>query len=53
MNRDGTVTVEYPLLDVEWAIAYVLHYAADAEVLSPASVREMIVDRLERASPER
>lgn len=44
---DGSVTVEYPLGDVEWAVRHVLQYGPDAEVLAPASVRARVVAVLE------
>lgn len=43
---DGSVEAEYPLLDVEWGVRQVLRYGPDAEVLSPASLREAVVARL-------
>jgi predicted DNA-binding transcriptional regulator YafY len=46
LDADGSVTVEYPLADVEWAIRHVLQYGADAEVLAPEAVRTAVIDRL-------
>jgi predicted DNA-binding transcriptional regulator YafY len=43
---DGSVTVEYPLADAEWAVRHVLQYGPDAEVESPASVRALVHTRL-------
>ncbi|MFN2315737.1 MAG: helix-turn-helix transcriptional regulator [Gemmatimonadales bacterium] len=43
---DGSVTVSYPLGDVEWAVRHVLQYGPDAEVLAPPSVRAMVVSTL-------
>lgn len=48
---DGSVTVDYPLGDAEWAVRHVLQYGPDAEVLAPASVRAMVVDRLRQMIP--
>lgn len=48
---DGSVTVEYPLGDPEWAVRHVLQYGPDAEVLAPASVRGMVVERLRQMVP--
>lgn len=45
-EADGSVTVTYPLLDVEWAVRHVLRYGPDAVVVSPTSVREAVVARL-------
>ena len=43
---DGSLTAEYPLADVRWAVRHVLQYGPDAEVLSPPDVREEIVRQL-------
>jgi len=47
-NADGSLEVEYPLGDEEWAIRHVLQYGPDAEVLRPAHLREAVVQRLNR-----
>ena len=44
--EDGSVVVEHPLADLEWAVTHVLQYGPDALVLEPESVREAIRDRL-------
>lgn len=49
VNADGTMEVEYPLADHEWAIRHVLQYGADAEVVAPTEVREALVARLTAA----
>ena len=36
---DGSVVVEHPLLDDEWAVRYVLQYASEAELLKPQRLR--------------
>lgn len=46
-GTDGTVTVDYPLGDREWAVRHVLQYGPEAEVIAPSEVREMVVARLE------
>jgi predicted DNA-binding transcriptional regulator YafY len=43
---DGSVTVEYPLGDAEWAVGHVLQYGPDAEVLGPVRVRDLVRGRL-------
>ena len=43
---DGSVTVEYPLADAEWAVRHVLQYGPDAEVESPTAVRSLVHTRL-------
>lgn len=43
---DGSLEVEYPLADRDWAVRHALQYGPDAEVLAPKSVREAIVERL-------
>jgi predicted DNA-binding transcriptional regulator YafY len=47
-DANGSVTVEYPLADVHWAVRHVLQYGPDAEVLAPDAVRLAIRARLER-----
>jgi predicted DNA-binding transcriptional regulator YafY len=47
LDGDGSLTVEHPLLDVDWGVRHVLQYGPDAEVLSPSAVREELVRRLE------
>lgn len=45
-DADGTLTVEHPLADTDWAVRHVLQYGPDAEVLEPADVREEMARRL-------
>ena len=44
---DGSLVVERPLADVEWALRHVLQYGPDAEVLAPAAVRAVVAARLD------
>lgn len=46
LAEDGSLTVEHPLADEEWAVRHVLQYGPDAEVLAPAAVRDRIRARL-------
>jgi proteasome accessory factor C len=46
LDADGTVTVTWPLADDDWAIRHVLQYGADAQVLAPARIRKLVVERL-------
>lgn len=43
---DGSLTVEHPLADEDWAIRHVLQYGPDAEVLAPAELRTAVRARL-------
>ena len=45
-NDDGSLEVEYPLGDPDWAIRHVLQYGPDAEILAPAWLRELAAARL-------
>jgi proteasome accessory factor C len=45
---DGSLTVEYPLADQEWAVRHVLQYGPEAVVLEPEQVRFEVVRRLQR-----
>jgi len=46
LDQDGSLTLEHPLADPDWAVRHVLQYGPDAEVLEPVAVREEIVRRL-------
>jgi len=46
VEADGSLTLDHPLGDTDWAVRHVLQYGPDAEVLEPAAVREEIVRRL-------
>jgi predicted DNA-binding transcriptional regulator YafY len=43
---DGSLTLEHPVADIDWAVRHVLQYGPEAEVLEPPEVREEIVRRL-------
>ncbi len=45
-EADGSLTVEYPLADPEWAIRHVLQYGPEARVLEPAWLVEKLRERL-------
>jgi proteasome accessory factor C len=45
-DADGSLTIEHPLVDVQWGVRHVLQYGPDAEVLGPADVREEIRRRV-------
>ena len=44
--EDGSLTVDYPLADLDWAVRHVLQYGPDAEVLEPAEARTAVRERL-------
>lgn len=48
LAADGSLTMDHPLADTDWAVRQVLQYGPDVEVLQPASVREAVVERLRR-----
>ncbi len=48
LAADGSLVLEHPLADADWAVRHVLQYGPDAEVLEPAAVRDAIVRRLSR-----
>ena len=43
---DGSLTLEHPLADTDWAVRHVLQYGPDAEIIAPSDVREQIRSRL-------
>jgi predicted DNA-binding transcriptional regulator YafY len=45
-DADGSLTMEHPLVDVQWGVRHVLQYGPDAEVLEPAEVREELTRRV-------
>lgn len=47
-NVDGSVTVTAPLPENEWLIRYILSFGADAEVLSPLHIRDMLQNELNK-----
>ncbi|HEU4565311.1 MAG TPA: WYL domain-containing protein [Gemmatimonadaceae bacterium] len=50
LAADGSLEVEHPLADREWAVRHVLQYGPDAELLEPAELREEVVRRLARVA---
>ncbi len=48
VSNDGSLTLEHPLADTDWAVRHVLQYGPDVTVLAPAGVREAVRQRLER-----
>ncbi len=46
-DPDGSVTVEWPLGDDEWAVRHVLQYGAEATVVSPDRIRDAVIACLE------
>lgn len=46
LDADGSLTLEHPLADDEWAVRHVLQYGPDAEVLAPVEVRALVAARL-------
>jgi proteasome accessory factor C len=47
LAEDGSLTMEHPLADIDWAVRHLLQYGPEVEVLEPAEVREALVRRLE------
>ena len=45
-DGDGSLTMDHPLLDVQWGVRHVLQYGPDAEVLEPNDVREEVARRV-------
>ena len=46
LGEDGSLVVEHPLADSEWAVRHVLQYGPDAEVLEPDEIRAELQRRL-------
>ena len=47
LDPDGSVTVEWPLADDEWAVRHVLQSGAEASVIAPDRIRAAVIARLE------
>ncbi|HYW50900.1 MAG TPA: WYL domain-containing protein, partial [Gemmatimonadaceae bacterium] len=47
LDIDGSVVIEHPLADRDWACRHVLQYAADAEVLHPVELRAQLATQLD------
>ena len=45
---DGSLTLEHPMADADWAVRHVLQYGPDAEILAPPAMRAAVRHRLER-----
>jgi proteasome accessory factor C len=48
LATDGSLTMDHPLADTDWAVRHVLQYGPEAQVVEPAAVREAVVARLRR-----
>ena len=47
LDEDGSLTMEHPLADSEWAVRHLLQYGPEVEVLDPPEIREALCRRLE------
>jgi proteasome accessory factor C len=45
-TADGSLVLEHPLGDPEWGLRHVLQYGAEAEVVEPEGMRELLRVRL-------
>jgi predicted DNA-binding transcriptional regulator YafY len=52
LAKDGSLTLEHPMADEQWAMRHVLQYGPDAEVLAPVRVRSAVRECLEAISQE-
>jgi proteasome accessory factor C len=48
VDDDGTLVVEHPLADPEWAVRHLLQYGPDVQVLEPDQIRVALQQRLEK-----
>ncbi|HKU59928.1 MAG TPA: WYL domain-containing protein [Gemmatimonadales bacterium] len=46
LAEDGSLTLDHPLADTDWAVRHVLQYGPDVTVLEPAAVRDAVLRRL-------
>ena len=47
LDEDGSLTMEHPLADSDWAVRHLLQYGPEVDVLEPDEIREAIKRRLE------
>jgi proteasome accessory factor C len=52
LANDGSLTLEHPLGDDQWAVRHVLQYGPDAEVIAPERVRRGVAECLKRLAEE-
>lgn len=48
LREDGSLVLDCPLADDDWAVRHVLQYGPEAEVLAPQRIRSLLRQRLER-----
>ena len=48
-DADGSLVVDHPVADTDWAVRHVLQYGSEAEVLEPPMIRDAVKKRLEHA----
>ena len=53
VEADGSLTLEHPCADPDWAVRHVLQYGPDAEVVGPAEIRAAVRGRLEGMAARR
>lgn len=46
LEADGSVVVEHPLMDDQWAVRHALQYGPEAEVIAPDRIRKAIASAL-------
>jgi proteasome accessory factor C len=48
LAEDGSLTMEHPLADIDWAVRHLLQYGPEVDVLEPAVVRDALIRRLQQ-----
>jgi proteasome accessory factor C len=46
LDQDGSLTMEHPLADTDWAVRHLLQYGPEVDVLDPPEIREALCRRL-------
>jgi proteasome accessory factor C len=46
LDADGSLTLDHPLADTDWAVRHVLQYGPDADVISPPEVKAELIRSL-------
>jgi proteasome accessory factor C len=47
LDEDGSLTMEHPVADTDWAVRHLLQYGPEVEILEPPAIREAVIRRLE------
>ena len=47
LSEDGSLTMEHPVADTDWAVRHLLQYGPEVDVLEPEEIRAELQRRLQ------